>query len=84
MDEDVAISRENGIADNDEKPEQQVLAEKTLDTFSSQENAKNGDSENGLENQNEHRNENDEYSLEGTSDVTDAEFNMTVDSEDSW
>lgn len=84
MDEDVAISRENGIADKDEKPEQQVLAEKTLDTFSSQENAKNGDSENGLENQNEHRNENDEYSLEGTSDVTDAEFNMTVDSEDSW
>ena len=78
MDEDVTISRENGIvAENEEKPEGKVLANKPLEDLLSQKNAENGIL------QNRHKN-GDIYSLEGTTDVLDVDFNMTSDSEDSW
>lgn len=75
MDEDVAISRENGIAENEEKPVENILANKPIEEVLSQENTKNGILQNG---------NSDLYSLEGTSDVLDVDFDMTADSEDSW
>lgn len=76
MDEDVTISRENGIVvENEEKPVENILVSKPIEEVLSQENTKNN-LQNGTC---------DLYSLEGTSDVLDVDFDMTAaDSEDSW
>ena len=86
MDEDVAIAHENGLMD--EKPTSIDRLHGLVNKLETDNSLSLSTSEKTLENgfHNGHVTENDIYSLESASEVTDPEFNRTINSEDenSW
>ncbi|XP_066928628.1 uncharacterized protein [Clytia hemisphaerica] len=88
MDEDVAIPHENGLMENDEKPTSINRLLGLVNKLETENSLSSSNSEKTLENgfHNGHTTENDICSLENASEVTDPEFNRTINSEDenSW